>query len=114
EVQYADGTFLKFSYNVVGQRTQSVDQTGYTVNYAYDTLGRLSELTDGNNNLIVQYAYDNAGDLIQKDNGNSTRTVYTYDADGDVLTITNLAPDHQTVKSFDIYTYDALGNLLTD
>ena len=91
EVQYANGTYLKFSYNVVGQRTQSVDQTGYTVNYTYDSLGRLSELTDGSGNLIVKYSYDAAGNLVQKDNGNGTRTVYTYDADGDVLTITNLA-----------------------
>ncbi len=46
--------------------------------------------------------------------GNGTRTVYTYDGDGDVLSITNYAPDHVTVNSFDDYTYDALGNVLTD
>ena len=75
----------EFSYNVVGQRTQSVDQTGFTVNYIYDALGRLSELTDANGNLIVLYSYDAAGNLIQKDNGNGTFTIYTYDGDGDVL-----------------------------
>src|SRR5262249_562532 len=48
------------------------------------------------------------------DMGNGTRTVYTYDAAGDVLSITNLAPDHTTVNSFDDYTYDAVSNLLTD
>ena len=114
EVEYPDGTYLKFTYNVVGQRTQSVDQTGFTVNYTYDSVGRLSELTDGSGNLIVQYTYDAAGNLIQKDMGNGTRTVYTYDADGDVLSITNYAPDHTTVNSFDDYTYDASGNVLTD
>ena len=46
--------------------------------------------------------------------GNGTRTVYTYDADGNVLSITNYAPDHVTVNSFDDYTYDALGNALSD
>jgi YD repeat-containing protein len=75
EVEYPDGTWLKFSYNIVGQRTQSVDQTGFTTDYIYDALGRLSELTDGNDNLIVQYTYDAAGNLIQKDMGNGTRTV---------------------------------------
>ncbi|MFI5458474.1 MAG: SdrD B-like domain-containing protein [Isosphaerales bacterium] len=114
EVDYPDGTWLKFSYNIVGQRTQSVDQTGFTTNYAYDSLGRLSELTDGSGNLIVQYTYDAAGNLIQKDMGNGTRTAYTYNGDGNVLSITNYALDHVTVNSFDDYTYNALGNVLTD
>jgi RHS repeat-associated protein len=123
EVEYPDDTWLQFSYNIIGQRTQSVDQTGFTVNYAYDSLGRLSELTDGNGNLIVLYTYGNAGNLIQKDNGNGTFTLYTYDADDDVLSITNYAPStggtnfvvaYSAVNSFDDYTYDALGNILTD
>ena len=114
EVEYPNGTWLKFTYNIVGQRTQSVDQTGFTVNYAYDSLGRLAELTDGGGNLIVLYTYDAAGNLIQKDMGNGTRTVYTFDADNEVLSITNYAPDHKTVNSFDDYTYNSLGNILTD
>ena len=114
KVEYPDGTYLAFTYNVIGQRTQSVDQTGFTVNYAYDAIGRLSKLTDGSGNLIVQYTYNAAGNLIQKDMGNGTRTVYTYDPDGNVLSIVNLAPDHTAVNSFDDYTYDALGNILTD
>jgi RHS repeat-associated protein len=114
EVLYPNKQYLKFSYNTIGQRTQSVDQTGFTTNYAYDTLGRLQKLTDGGGNLIVQYSYDAAGNLSAKDNGNGTRTAYTYDKEGRVLSITNLAPDHVTVNSFDNYTYDALGNVLGD
>jgi RHS repeat-associated protein len=114
EVDYPDGTFLKFKYNVVGRRTQSLDQTGFTINYGYDPLGRLSKLTDASGNLIVQYTYDPAGNLKQKDLGNGTRTVYTYDADNRILSITNYAPDHATVNSFDIYTYDSPGNVATD
>ena len=91
-MDYPNGQFLKFTYNTIGQRTQSVDQTGFTVNYTYDALGRLQELTDGNGNLIVQYTYDAAGNLIQQDNGNGTCTVYTYDADGDVLLDHQLRP----------------------
>jgi len=123
EVEYPDGTWLKFTYNIVGQRTQSVDQTGFTVNYSYDALGRLSKLTDADGNLIVQYFYDGSGNLIQKDNGNGTFTIYTYDADNRVLSITNYAPSaggtsyvaaDSVVNSFDVYTYDALSNVLTD
>ncbi len=123
EVEYPNGTYLKFTYNVIGQRTQSVDQTGFTVNYIYDAVGRLSELTGANGNLIVQYLYDNAGNLIEQNDGNGTFTVYTYDGDGDILSITNYAPSTGTtmfvaanskINSFDVYTYDSLGNVLTD
>ncbi len=123
EVEYPNGTWLKFSYNTVGERTQSVDQTGFTVNYIYDALGRLSQLTNGGGGLIVQYVYDNANNLIQKNNGNGTFTVYAYDGDKRVLSITNYAPSsggtsyvaaNSAVNSFDHYTYDALGNVLTD
>src|SRR5262249_418956 len=106
--------FLQFTYNVVGQRTQSVDQTGFTVNYTYDALGRLSKLSNGSGNLIIQYVYDAAGNMIQKDMGNGTRTVYTYDGDGGRLSITKDAPDHVTVNSFDDYTHDGVGNVITD
>jgi RHS repeat-associated protein len=114
EVVYPNGTFLKFSYDVIGRRTQSVDQSGFTTNYAYDADGQLTTLTDGSGNLIVQYNYDPAGNLIQKDNGNGTRTVITYDGDGDLLSITNYASANGPVNSFDDYRYDALGDVLAD
>ena len=114
KITYPSGQFLEFTYDAGGRRTQSVDQDGFTVNYSYDAADRLSELKDGNGNLIVQYTYDAAGNLIQKTNGNGTYTTYTYDADGNVLSITNHASASGPVNSFDIYTYDALGNVLTD
>jgi len=45
EIDYPNGQFLKFTYNSVGQRTQSVDQAGFTINYTYDAVGRLQKLT---------------------------------------------------------------------
>ena len=87
-----------FTYNAAGQRTQSVDQSGFTVNYTYDALGRLSELTDGSGNLIVQYTYNNLGELDEKLNGNGTSTTYAYDAAGDLTSEVNLRArrqDHQ-------------------
>src|SRR5262249_12898933 len=63
---------------------------------------------------IVLYTYDSASNLIQKDMGNGTRTVYTYDGDTEVLTITNYRSAGGPVNSFDIYTDDSRGNVLTD
>ncbi len=114
EVLYPNGQYLKFSYNLIGQRTKSVDQTGFTVNYQYDTLGRLDELTDGSGTLVVRYTYDSTGNLTQEDMGNGTRTTYAFNADDEVISISNYAPDHITLNAFDHYTYDARGDVLTD
>ena len=42
-------------YVVDGNIAQIVDQTGFTTNYLYDSVGRLSELTDANDDLIEMY-----------------------------------------------------------
>jgi RHS repeat-associated protein len=108
EVTYPNGMYLKFRYNDGGQRIQTVDQTGFTVNYRYDAVGRLWELTDGNNNLIVQYTYDPAGRLIEKNLGNGTYTTYSYDLAGDLKSIVNYEPNGTVQSSYD-YDYNALG-----
>jgi len=108
KVAYPNGTSLTFTYNAAGQRTSMVDQTGFTVNYAYDAVGRLSELTDGSGKMIVTYTYDVNGRLSQKTNGNGTYTTYVYDADGNVLHLVNDAPNGTINSRFD-YTYNALG-----
>ncbi len=108
EVAYPNGTSLSFTYNAAGQRTSMVDQTGFTVNYAYDPVGRLSGLTDGSGNPIVTYTYDPDGRLSLKTNGNGTYTTYQYDADGNVLHLVNYAPGGSVNSRFD-YSYNALG-----
>jgi YD repeat-containing protein len=70
-----DGT-LNLTYNGVGQRTQSVDQTGFSVNYAYDARGRLFKLTDGANNVLFSTTYDPAGHITTENQGNGTCTAY--------------------------------------
>jgi RHS repeat-associated protein len=107
EVSYPGGFTLTFKYDPAGQRIQSVDQSGFTVNYTYFK-GLLSGLEDGNGNTIVAYTYDHAARLIKKVMGNGTYTTYTYDADGDILDLTNYAPNGSINSEFD-YTYNNLG-----
>jgi len=108
KVAYPNGTSLTFTYNAAGQRTSMVDQTGFTVNYAYDAVGRLSKLTDAHGSLIVTYTYDADSRLSEKTNGNGTYTTYQYDADGNVLHLVNYAAGGTINSRFD-YTYNSLG-----
>ncbi len=108
KVAYPNAASLTFTYNAAGQRTSMVDQSGFTVNYSYDAVGRLSELTDGSGNSIVTYKYDADGRLSEKTNGNGTYTTYQYDADGNVLQLVNYAPGGAVNSQFS-YSYNALG-----
>ncbi len=112
QVTYPGGRYLKFAYDAAGRRTQSVDQGGFTVNYLYDSLGRLHGLTDGSNNAIVTYTYDGVGRLARADLGNGTYTTYAYFANGLVKTVANFAAGGAPLSQYD-YSYDALGHTLT-
>ena len=74
-------------------------------------LGRLSELTDGSGNLIVQYTYNNLGQLAKKLNGNGTYTTYAYDAAGNLTSEINYAAGGTTVNSSFTYTYNVLDEM---
>jgi len=107
KVTHPSGRFLQYTYTN-GRRTRMVDQSGFTVNYAYDSTGRLEFLRDGSNNLVVQYHYDAAGQLVRETNGNGTATAYGFYEGGLLRTIIHYAPD-ASVQSQLSYTYDDLG-----
>jgi RHS repeat-associated protein len=101
---------LTVQYGIDGNVTQIVDQTGFTVNYVYDAVGRLSKLTDGSGDLIESYTYDPAGNVISETKGNGTSTTYQYNADGDITGISNLAPNG-SINSQMTYAYNAVGEV---
>jgi RHS repeat-associated protein len=115
-VSYPNGLSLTFTYDAGGRRTESVDQSGFRVNYQYDAVGRLARLSDGNGGLIVGYTYDAAGRLIEKDLGNGTYTTYQYDSAGNLAQLVNHGPrpmpgkDGPVNSSF-AYGYDPLGRM---
>ena len=105
---YPNGRSLNFEYDAVGRRTQIRGSDGYIINYSYDTTGNLQNLTNGNNELIVEYRYDAAGRPERENKGNGTYTTYKYSAYNQLESLTHYAPDGAVNSRFD-YTYDALG-----
>ncbi len=111
-ITYPDGRFLQYGYNTGGQRTQMVDNTGFTTNYSYDAVGRLFTVTDASGQLITHYSYNTLGQLARKDEGNGNHTDYSYNASGQLTLISNVAADGSVNSSY-AYTYDLLGRRTT-
>ncbi|BFM39775.1 Calx-beta domain-containing protein [Synechocystis sp. LKSZ1] len=105
---YPTGRSLQYTYNADGQRTKLVANDGYTVNYSYDTVGRLKTLINGTGQTIISYDYDSAGRLIKETNGNGTYTTYEYDPRSQLSRLTNYKANN-TVNSRFEYLYDDLG-----
>ncbi len=108
KITYPTGRSLTYTYNADGQRTKLVSQDGYTVNYSYDTVGRLKTLTNGTAESIISYDYDGAGRLTKETNGNGTYTTYQYDQQSQLTQLINYKADNTVNSKFE-YAYDNLG-----
>jgi len=120
---YADGSFTRIEYNLLGQQSAIIDQLGARTEFTYDEMGRLTrtDYADGAHEEtayeaegrrltskdraghLTSYSYDELGRLISTGYADGTSTATTYDAAGQVLT-TKDARGNITQ-----YFYDAVG-----
>ena len=89
--------------------SQQVDGVEYRRTYAYDAMGRLAAVTDAENHTSTTH-YDARSQVTEKINPRSETTHYTYDANGNVLTVTDGAGRTLTDGAGRTltYAYDAL------
>lgn len=97
-----DDRWIAITYNKMGQRIKSEDQTGHALIYTYDSVGRLQEITDGAGNLIMRDEIDLVGRPAKKYLGNGARTEYEYDSAGFLKTLTNFGVNDEILSTFDI------------
>jgi len=111
-IDYPGGRWFTFEYDAAGRRTKRTEYDGYVQHYTYNTQGRLVTLTDGNNTELVRYAYDAAGQLAKETKSNGVVTTYAWDPSGWLLSLTHTAPDGRVQARF-VYTYDDNGQPIT-
>ncbi len=70
--------------------TQINSRPMLTYYYTYDSANaNITQITDASGTILQRFTYDDLGQLIREDNYDADRTyVYTYDADGNILTKT--------------------------
>lgn len=101
-----------FEYNIVGNRTASIDENGNRTEFEYDAIGRLSLVRDALGQE-ARYQYDPAGNLISASDRLGNITQYEYDPLDRQTKIID-ALNQETVFEFDgednvISFTDALG-----
>lgn len=109
-VTYPNGKSVTATYDAAGRRLTLSDNAGYTVRYTYDALGRLDQVRDTANALLVDYTYDAANRLTLETRGNGGTVAYTYDGADQITSITHRDAANAVVEKF-TYTRDALNRI---
>jgi RHS repeat-associated protein len=100
---YPDGKLKKITYPRLN------DNTLLTTEYIYNTLGRLTSITNKKGSTVlsrVDYTYDANGNIVTVNDGSTTKT-YVYDK------LNRLIEIQPAVGNKTVYTYDLRGNRLT-
>ena len=111
-VTLPDSSYLEYTYDDAHRITATQDNLGNRIAYTLDDMGNrtLEEVRDPSNNLVQTRGrvYSNLNRLFQELGASSQTTEYTYDDQGNVLTVNG--PRSGTV---DLTTnqYDALNRL---
>ncbi|MDF1813157.1 MAG: hypothetical protein P1V20_13245 [Verrucomicrobiales bacterium] len=104
----AHGILHRFSYDLVGNRIQTiVGHTDRTISAEYDSRGKLTLLTE--NGRSTAYHYDIRGNQVERSFSNGQKVICTYDGLNRLTTRTATA-NGNPLQSFS-YTYDKAGNV---
>ncbi len=99
EIDYANQTSVKFTYDKSNNRTQMIDQKLKITTYAFDGLNRMNWVQDDSQNVTEMW-FDPSGNMISRSDQNLTRnTTFAYDLFNRVLNIN--APDGTRTMTYD-------------
>ncbi|WP_166665506.1 polymorphic toxin-type HINT domain-containing protein [Kribbella caucasensis] len=106
-----DNFVTRFSYDDADRLVSTVSPTGATSTTTYDTLGQPTKVTDPAS-VVTQFGYDFLGRQVEQVDGLGRMTTAGYDLADRLLESTDLdAAQTQLRKT--VYTFDADGNVLT-
>jgi RHS repeat-associated protein len=111
-LQLPDGSKLTYAHDTAHRLTTITDLFGNTVNYTLDALGdkTLTQVENSSATVTRKHSatFDALGRVLDDIGGVSQTTVYTYDKNGNALTVTPPSPSGVITR-----TYDALNRLKT-
>ena len=78
-----------YTLDANSNRTRLTWPDGYYANYTFDTLNRMSVVTDSTSATLATYSYDPYSRRTNLAYGNTASIAYTYSTAGDLLTLSN-------------------------
>jgi RHS repeat-associated protein len=132
KVTLPDNSYLAYGYDTAHRLTKTTDELGNYIQYTLDSLGDKTQINtyDSGSDLKRQHSatFDALGRMLTDVGGSGQTTRYTYDSNGNALTVTDPL-NHLTTRVFDAlnrltqstdpnngvaqFSYDAHDRLLT-
>ena len=84
-----NGRTLSYQYADKINRTRIIWPDGYSADYAYDNLNRVTTIKENNAAILATYAYDTSGRRASITLGNGTVTSYSYHNDDALNTLSH-------------------------
>lgn len=109
---YANGTTETNTYNAAGLNISTANQTDDLSDYKYAYYYNGSQKTKTGNDGTTTYIYDGRGQLAETDMSNGTVQKYTFDDNGNRLTMKEIPSNGTAVIT--AYTYDPNDRLITE
>jgi YD repeat-containing protein len=123
----------QYTYNPLGKVLTSIDPVNRSFSNSYDGNDiDLLEVQDGNGNLLAKYTYNTQHEPLTHEDGSGNTTTYTYNAAGQIQTLTQPSPGGTTTFNYNTngqltsiqgplagtanvtsFTYDGFGRLNT-
>ena len=97
---YSDGNTASFTYDANGNML-TAKNANVTLTYTYDSLNRLTSVSDSRFPASIVYTYDAVGRRASMTDPYKGRATYSYTATGDIATL--VSPNGTTTS----FTYDA-------
>jgi len=108
--QTADGEIsTSYTYDAMGRIISTTDEEGITTGVAYDAFGNVSEITDGEGNVVQTSRYDALGHMTETTDALGNTVEYAYDSLGNVTKITE-SPDSGEYSE-NTFVYDISGRM---
>lgn len=102
------GNEINYSYNSLYQLSD-VSTDSFAVSYSYDKYGRIESVTD-NHGQTTTYTYDNVGNVQTVSYPNGVVTTYGYDSTNLIISIYTVNVDGDVLQDYS-YTRDLNGNI---